>query len=262
MTADMDHAPTKRVIDILTFLAAGGEWRGQSEIARGVGSPVSTVAGILRTLRANNFLEYDPERRGYRLGFAAYAVAAGYVAGHSLFRCAVAEMHRVVEACSEICELGVLDGGNVLYLAKVESPDPIRIVSQVGARLPACCTATGKALLADCGMPELRRLYGERLPVVTPSSITDFDVLLGQLRAIHAGGVARARRESTREAEAFALPLRFRESIVAAITVSVPLFRMSPEKVAAVEGELRRAQRVVQALMEERGESLAPAAGS
>ncbi len=261
MPAAFEHAPTKRVIDILMFLAAGGEWRGLSEIARGVGSPVSTVSGIVRTLCRENFLEYDAPRRGYRLGFAAYAVSAGYIAAHSLFRCVIGEMHRVVEACSEICELGVLDGGDVLYLAKVESPDPIRIVSRVGTRLPACCTASGKALLADAGMEGLRRLYGESLPTITPSSITDFDVLLRQLREIHAGGVARTRCESTREAEAFALPLRFRGGVVAAVSVSVPLFRLSEEKIAVVERELGQAQRVIQTLMEERDESLAPAAG-
>lgn len=254
-----EHAPTKRVIDILRFITDKGGWCGLSELARGIGSPVSTVSGIAHTLRRNNFLEYSKERRQYRLGFAAYAISAAYVAEHSLFRCVVNEMHRVVEACSEICELGVLVGGSVLYMAKVESSDPIRIVSQVGTRLPACCTATGKALLADRGPDDLHRMYPQGLPTITPDSLTDFDALHAQLAAIRAGGVARACRESTREAESFALPLRFWGITVAAISVSVPLFRMSEEKIESVERELRSAQQRIEALMESRNESLAPA---
>ena len=149
------HAPTKRVTDILNFLAREGRACTLSEISRGVNSPVSTCSVILRTLVQENFLECSEPAHLYSLGFGVYALSSAFMAPRTVLRSVLSEMHRVVDICGEICELGILDGQDVFYIAKVESQDPIRIVSQVGMRLPACCTATGKALLADFSEEDL-----------------------------------------------------------------------------------------------------------
>ena len=177
-------APTKRVSDILNFLAMEGRGCTLSEISRGVNSPVCTCSVILRTLVQENFLECSEPAHLYSLGFGVYALSSAFMAPRTVLRSVLSEMHRVVDACGEICELGILDGQDVFYIAKVESQDPIRIVSQVGMRLPACCTATGKALLADFSDEDLHRLYGDTLPTVTAHSLTSFAELAAQLQAI------------------------------------------------------------------------------
>ena len=58
-------------------------------------------------------------------------------------------MQTVVDGCGETCHFGILSGGDVLYLAKVNSPQAIRMYSMTGRRLPAYSTAIGKALLRD-----------------------------------------------------------------------------------------------------------------
>lgn len=252
------HAPTKRVTDILNFLAREGRACTLSEISRGVNSPVSTCSVILRTLVQENFLECSEPAHLYSLGFGVYALSSAFMAPRTVLRSVLSEMHRVVDICGEICELGILDGQDVFYIAKVESQDPIRIVSQVGMRLPACCTATGKALLADFSEEDLHRLYGDTLPTVTAHSLTSFSELASQLQAIREGHLARGLRESSREATSYALPLRFRGSVAASISVSVPLFRMSEEKEEVVGRELRKAKSKIEALMESRGECIVP----
>ena len=252
------HAPTKRVTDILNFLAREGRPCTLSEISRGVNSPVSTCSVILRTLVQENFLECSGPAHLYSLGFGVYALSSAFMAPRTVLRSVLSEMHRVVDVCGEICELGILDGQDVFYIAKVESQDPIRIVSQVGMRLPACCTATGKALLADFSEEDLHRLYGDTLPTVTAHSLTSFSELASQLQAIREGHLARGLRESSREATSYALPLRFRGSVAASISVSVPLFRMSEEKEEVVGRELRKAKSKIEALMESRGECIVP----
>lgn len=252
------HAPTKRVTDILNFLARERRACTLSEIARGVDSPVSTCSVILRTLVQENFLECSEPAHLYTLGFGVYALSSAFMAARTVLRSVLSEMHRVVDACGEICELGVLDGRDVFYIGKVESPDPIRIVSQVGTRLPACCTATGKALLADFSEDDLHRLYGDELPTVTPHSLTSFPELAAQLQAIREGHLARGLRESSREASSYALPLRFKGNVAASISVSVPLFRISGEKENQVGEALRQAKSKIEALMESRGESIVP----
>jgi len=68
-------------------------------------------------------------------------------------------MESVVKNCEETCQLGVLDRGKVLYIRKVDSPQPIRMI-----RLPANGTAIGKALLSGLSNEEVRKLYADELP--------------------------------------------------------------------------------------------------
>lgn len=57
------------------------------------------------------------------------------------------EMHAVVNECNEVCQLGILDDAWVLYVDKVQGDQTVQLVSKVGTRLPAICSALGKALL-------------------------------------------------------------------------------------------------------------------
>jgi len=252
-----EHAPTKRVIDILSFLAKERRGSTLSGIARGIGSPVSTCAIILRTLSSTGFLDYDASTRQYSLGFGTYAISSAYLGAKNLLRMVVGEMHRIADALGEICELGVLSEGDVLFIAKVEPPDSMRTVSQTGVRMPACCTAAGKALLSDANLSRLRELYGRKLPAVTPHSLGRFEELVFQLKAVREGGVARNFRESNREGAAYGLPLRFRGRVAAGLSVALPIFRNSSEKEVQIAAELHKGQRRIEAIMESRGESLA-----
>lgn len=82
-----------------------------------------------------------------------------------------AEMKKIVAQTVEVCQLGVLVDGDVLYLAKEDSPEPIRLVSFVGKRLPAYCTAIGKALLSDYTYKELSELYPDPLRPLTEKPV-------------------------------------------------------------------------------------------
>lgn len=252
-----EHAPTKRVIDIMRFLAKERRGCSLSDIARGIGSPVSTCAMILRTLSSSGMLEYRSETRRYRLGFGIHALASAYAGMQTLLRGAVGEMHRIADALGERCELGVLDGADVLCIALVEPPEHLRSPALVGVRIPACCSAAGKTLLADADMGRLHELYGASLPALTPHSLTRFEDLALQLKVIREGGIAKGFRESAKEAVSYALPLRFRGQVAAGLSVTVPIVRSSSEKEAQVAAELHKGQHRIEALMEARGESLA-----
>ena len=65
-------------------------------------------------------------------------------------------MRLIVGVCSETCHFGILVGGDVLYLLKIDSPEPIRMYSSGGRRLPAYATGIGKALLSDYTLPMLK----------------------------------------------------------------------------------------------------------
>ncbi len=68
-------------------------------------------------------------------------------------------MKDIVFVCGEICQLGVLDGSDVLYIEKTEPKQAIKLESYVGKNLPAYATALGKCLLSGLNDDEIRKLY-------------------------------------------------------------------------------------------------------
>lgn len=80
-------------------------------------------------------------------------------------------MTNIVNSCSETCQLGILDNNEVLYIGKVDSPEPIRLISYVGKKIPANCTGLGKALLCDFDKEKLISLYPDGLKVLQKNQL-------------------------------------------------------------------------------------------
>ena len=139
-------------------------------------------------------------------------------------------MEYVVKKTNEICQMGILEGGEVLYVAKVDSTNPIRILSSVGKKLPAYCTALGKAMLFNYPKDELKNFYPNGLKAYTKNTITDFDILYKQLEEIKKTKVAKEYGEVNEESSCISVPLINNNKIIAAISVSTPSFRLTPEK--------------------------------
>jgi DNA-binding IclR family transcriptional regulator len=144
----------------------------------------------------------------------------------------------VAGRCGETVHVGVRDGIDVLYVAKVDSRHAVRMVSAVGRRLPAHCTAVGKALLAALPRAELDVLYAKAtLTAMTGNSITDRRTLRRELNRISdEGGMAREYCESNEAVACDAAPVRDRSGeVVAAMSISVPILRWND----VVEANLR-----------------------
>jgi len=253
---DQAHRPTSRVLDILERLASTEDGLTLTEIAAQVGAPKSSLFPFVHTLLQRRYLELDKATGKYTIGLHAFALSASYLETHSLYRMITAEMRNVVDECSEVCQLGVLEGGDVLYIGKVDSPEAIRLVSHVGKRLPANCTAIGKALLSQHTEQEIRALYTRGLPSLADASVTDFQELLRQVNAVNDLGYAMDIGESHEHIRCYAVPLFFQGNVDAAMSVSTPLFRHTEEKGALIRESLFRAQKRIQTIMEDMGVAL------
>ena len=165
-------------------------------------------------------------------------------------------MTHIVNSCSETCQLGILDGNEVLYIGKVDSPEPIRLISHIGKKLPANCTGLGKALLCDLTKEEVIDLFPNGLQGFTPKSVTDFDTLYNQLLDIRKTQIAKESEESTDHLQCIAIPIRKNGCIRAAISVTLPLFRSSDEKIDLIKKLLLNAQNNIQSMMEQRNEDI------
>jgi DNA-binding IclR family transcriptional regulator len=147
----------------------------------------------------------------------------------------------VARQCDETVHVGILEGPDVVYVCKVDSTQSVRMVSRMGGRVPASCTAVGKALLAHLPEAERSRLLRKGLAKLTPRSITEPHVLANQLDQIRASGVAFEAGESNPDVSCVAAPIRDHTgAVVAALSISVPDMRWnqrSPAEWAAFASE-------------------------
>lgn len=219
-----------RGLDILELLLDGRALPA-TEIAAALGLPRTTVHELLQTLVARHYLEaVDGAPRRYRLGVRLFELGNVYAAGLDLARAGQPIAAEVAAACQETVHVAVLDGRDVVYVAKVDSTHPVRMVSAVGRRLPAHLTAVGKMLLSALPEPELDARYPRtgRLEGLTPASITSPAELRRALATIRAEGLAWDHCESNPAVNCVAAPVRDHTgAVVAAMSISVPTVRWS-----------------------------------
>ena len=237
--AQEQHRTTARILEGLTLTA----------LAQRLSAPKSSLFPIVHTMEERRYLIQDYGTGRYQIGPGALILGASFSARKGM-EPVFDVMRQVVAVCQETCQFGILDRGEVFYVAKEDSPQAIRMISRVGTRLPANATALGKALLSGHTDQEVRGLYPEGLPKLSQRTITDMDELLDQLRAIREGAVATEWEESTDQLACWAVPLRKDGRVFAALSVSIPVFRCGEEKIAQVAQCLCTAQSQIEKLAE------------
>src|SRR3954471_2367563 len=142
------------------------------EITERLGLPRTTVHELLVTLVARSYLISVPGQPvQFRLGMPLLQLGSAFAGQLDLAREAQEVARDVAAACNEAVHIAVLDGADVIYLVKVDSTHPVRMVSGVGLRLPAHCTAVGKILLSSLDPAGLDAvLMKGSLPGMTPDS--------------------------------------------------------------------------------------------
>ncbi len=233
-----EHKPTLRTLAILELVSAGSEPYTLTSISRALGISPSTLFPIVHTLCEQRYLSYDEKNQAYSLGLKLFEIGSRIQSSHVYDR--ITEiMGQIVDTCDETCHFGVLDRGDVLYLAKVDSTNPIRMFSTIGKRLPAYGTAIGKALLKNYDLDELKSLYPEGLKPLTAHTITSFEELHQQLN--DSDLFTYEVEESNKSVRCIALPIYRNKAIAAALSVAIPIYRYDEGKKSCIEGALKEA---------------------
>lgn len=223
-----------RAFDILElFLGEQGELSMPEIVARTC-LPRTTVFEIVGTLVARNYLCRTPSHKDrFELGFMSLQLGSAYRRRSRLVGVGQSIAEEVVAACSETVNIALLDGSDVVYVCTVESKQAVRIAISVGRRLPAHCTALGKALLAGLSTLELEDIYPTdyEFKARTQHTVTSFEPLLKELDEVRAQGYAIERDESNEGVSCMAAPIHGEnEGVVAAMSVTVPSHRLTDEE--------------------------------
>ncbi|MBF4162722.1 IclR family transcriptional regulator [Nocardioides acrostichi] len=188
-----------------------------SELSRASGLPKSTVHRLIARLIDLDAIEQH--RSGYKLGLGLLELGATTPAAgmRDVAMPYLAALHRW---SGQTVHLAVLRRYDVVYLEKLARADSPSSLSGVGARLPANCTAIGKALLAWENLEDLEAFLPSPMPMMTPHSITGVDELVTELRTVRTVGMAHERNEAQLGLACVATPLVVHEFAVGAISVA------------------------------------------
>jgi len=212
---------------------------GVSELARKTDLPKSTAFRLLAVLQQWQLVERVGTR--YRLGTKLFELGnrVAYCCPHGLREVAHPFLEELHEVSHEIIHLGVLIDSEVLYLDKVFGHNPVRSPSHVGARVPAHCTAIGKAMIAFGEAEQIERFLNSRLERRTPYTIVQGRVLREEFETIRQSGVAFDREGARLGLSCVAVPiLNRRGRAVAGLSISGATTRFRPERFVT---NLRRA---------------------
>ncbi|MFI6600796.1 IclR family transcriptional regulator [Nonomuraea sp. NPDC050536] len=169
---------------------------------------------------------------GYYLGRRLFELGSIVPLERDLRHAALPFMHDLYEATHETIHLGVRDGLDVVYVEKISGQSAFSLPSRVGGRLPLTCTGVGKALLAFSGPDFIDEVLGRPLRRLTPQSIVDPKRLEEAIGQIQAAGLAYEREEAQVGGACIAAPIFSDGEAVAALSVSVPLARFHPTRLA------------------------------
>ncbi|MBN3760685.1 IclR family transcriptional regulator [Burkholderia sp. Ac-20365] len=192
----------RRAQDILDVLANAREPVRVATLREATGLSRSTLYLLLDSLQRQHWVENRGD--GYLIGVKLFELGNAYVRHdgyQSVFRALAASF---VATHDEVVQLATLDGTDVVYIAREDSRRPVRLVSDLGSRLPAHCSALGKALLATLSDAELIELLPERLTAMTPRTVTRRTALLRELEVVRETGQASEHEESAAGLACFA----------------------------------------------------------
>ena len=226
-----------KALMILNVLAEHQREMSLGDISKEMQMAKSTAYGLLATLRDFGYIDQSPLDGKYRLGIRLFEVGNIVANSWDVRQVAAPFIQTLVDELGETVHLVVLDKGEVLYIDKRESAKlSLRIVSQVGTRLPTHCTGVGKVFLANLSIDEVRRLIATKgLARYTKNTITDLSRLEEELDLVRRQGYATDNEEIMESLRCVAVPLLDHTGkVCAAISVSGPVSRFDGEQLESI----------------------------
>ncbi|NUU16090.1 IclR family transcriptional regulator [Cellulomonas humilata] len=158
-------------------------------LATALGLPRSTTYHLLAVLTEHGFVVHLPEERRYGLGLSAFELGSAYSRQAPLARAARPVLARLVDQVGQSAHLAVLHGRDVVYVVEERAAGRPALVTDVGVRLPAHLTASGRAILAALPPAQVRALFPDREAFVDrtgvgPRRLSELRTILTEVRRV------------------------------------------------------------------------------
>jgi DNA-binding IclR family transcriptional regulator len=218
-----------RALDLIDFLASRDEGAGAAELVSELNLEKSAVSRILGTLKNKGWVRED-ENRTYRLTLKLIAMGLRQIENTDIYSLCYPKLFELSRSTGELVQLALVEDNNLVFVAKAEAKATIRVASLLGRKAVLHASAVAKVWLAS--LPDetaLKLALNAGLKQQTPQTITTVEALQRELMKVRADGYAINDEESNLGIRGIAVPIRDRDtqSVVAAIAIVAPVFRLS-----------------------------------
>jgi len=207
---------------------------GVSEINEVLHLGLSTIHRMLTTFKMRGYITQNQKTMKYFLGIKLFELSYTVQNTKYLIETTKSYLKQLSQSIGETANLAILEGKEVIYIAKIESSEVLTTNIKIGARLPANCTALGKILLAFMPEKEFDNLYEDNkvLPSLSPNSITSLKELKKQLIKAKEQGYAIDKEEYRIGVNCVAVPIKDKTgNTIAAISLTGPASRFTLEEI-------------------------------
>ncbi|WP_375488875.1 IclR family transcriptional regulator [uncultured Jatrophihabitans sp.] len=237
-----------QALRILDYLGRQAGPVGAAALARDLALPRSTAYHLLGTLAERNYVTRLPDEQRWALGLAAYELGTGYTRQAPLARVARVPLADLVDRTGHTAHLAVLHGNEVVYVLEERAPGRPPLITDVGVRLPAHLTASGRAMLAQLPGAQICALYPDASAFVDrtgdgPRSVSALRVLLAETRR---RGHAQESGEVSPGFSSIAVPVHDHSGRpTAAVAATFPIDAVTDDERGRIAGAVRHAAATV-----------------
>jgi DNA-binding IclR family transcriptional regulator len=200
-----------------------------SEIAELVGISKSTACRLIQTLESEGFMYQNIHFNSYRLGSSVLALSNTVIDQIAILKETTNFLKQLTAQAGESSHIAILDKTDVIYLKKEDSQHSVQLLSHIGRRNPAHCTASGLAILAFIHPTTIEKIFEHGLEQATQHSIVSLPKLQQKLATIREQGYSISKGEFIENIVSVGAPIYNKNNqVFAAISVAGPKERLLP----------------------------------
>lgn len=250
--------PALRLFSLLELIVSKDQFVSLQGVVEETGLPKPTAHRMLQQLEVAGLLVRQHDGRHYGTGARLHRLAENTMLNATQHGARRAVLRRLVEEIGESCNLTALAGDEVVYLDRVETPEPLRFYLHAGSKVPVHCSASGKIILSQATTIQRRRLLAHApLHRYTPNTITDLGALDTELNRARLGGFAVDDEEFLPGLVCIAVlvPMATGRSNLC-VAAQAPLVRLTAEKALRLLPVLRRAAATIARIEDEGSDTI------
>jgi DNA-binding IclR family transcriptional regulator len=260
MESNYGNAAAVRAFRVMEVLAARADGCQLAELVTAVGLPKQTVHRLVEQLTLAGLLLREPGTRRLQLSRRMESFAVDTLMNGPARHERHAILSAVVESTGETCNLTALAGTDIVYLDRVETSWPLRMLLAPGSHVPLHATSSGKLLVSLLPKAQRERLLAQlTLRAYTESTIVDRSALARELELTRSRRIGINRAEHLRGLFGVAVPVMIdRQRACAAVALQAPEGRMTLDELLTHVPRLREAAAAIGRTFGVRGERRHP----
>ncbi len=186
-----------RALTLLSLFTHSSPRLGITEISKAMGLPKPTVHGLVRTLMKQGFVQQDPETRKYRLGLKIYELGIVLTGSLHINQRGAGLAYQLSKQTGLVSRIAIWDLDSALLTVNIEPRSHLLFAHQIGPRIPAYCSAVGRALLAFLEPREFQGYIDRvKLKPLTVNTITHKKQLVKEIEETRRRGYSIDREEN------------------------------------------------------------------